>query len=205
MSGSSELASQWMLYELWRHYWWLFLWVSWEAWNCLWKCGKPDTCQKSWIIFLCLFLVQCDELQEGNDATAASFGFSCFFFLWIWLITTSLLIAKCVSPVPCLNINGWLDRARYPFCLLRQTERERERESRWAGLAEKSHTKCKYSTLLFLWFAAVLTVLALSPARRERTISSDDGCRFVFFSLLSSVKKQTNLCTGSATNQCCPK
>lgn len=79
-------------------------------------------------------------------------------------------------------------RRRYPFCLLRQTEREGERESRWAGLAEKSHTKCKYSTLLFLWFAAVLTVLALSPARREKTISSDDGCRFFFF-LLSSVKK----------------
>lgn len=64
-------------------------------------------------------------------------------------------------------------------CWDRQTERERE--SRWAGLAEKSHTKCKYSTLLLLWFAAVLTVLALSPAPREKTISSDDACRFVVF------------------------
>lgn len=71
-------------------------------------------------------------------------------------------------------------------CWDRQTERERE--SRWAGLAEKSHTKCKYSTLLLLWFAAVLTVLALSPARREKTISSDDACRFVVFFPLSCKK-----------------
>lgn len=73
-------------------------------------------------------------------------------------------------------------------------DRERERESRWAGLAEKSHTKCKYSTLLLLWFAAVLTVLALSPARREKTISSDDACWFVVFFFLSRVKKTKPIC-----------
>lgn len=49
----------------------------------------------------------------------------------------------------------------HPFCLLG--------ENRWAALAEKFHTKCKYSTLLFLCLRLFWPFLLFPSALKEHT------------------------------------
>lgn len=90
----------------------------------------------------------------------------------------------------------------HPFCLLGG--------NRWATLAEKYHTKCKYSTLLFSCFAAVLTVLALPLCFKSTHTSlvDDDknGCgdliSFFFFPPLLTRWEAENECTQIAARWC---
>lgn len=59
----------------------------------------------------------------------------------------------------------WLTKSRWrwwhPFCLLG--------ENRWAALAEKCHTKCKYSTLLFVYLRLFWLFLLFPSAFKEYT------------------------------------
>lgn len=52
----------------------------------------------------------------------------------------------------------------HPFCLLG--------ENRWAALAEKCHTKCKYSTLLFMCLRLFWLFLLFPSALKEHTPQS---------------------------------
>lgn len=77
-------------------------------------------------------------------------------------------------------------RWSHPFCLLGV--------NRWAALADKCHTKCKYSAL-FLWLWLFWPFVLCPSALTEHTVSlvdDDDsvslGCVFVYFLLQEAVR-----------------
>lgn len=77
-------------------------------------------------------------------------------------------------------------RWSHPFCLLGV--------NRWAALADKCHTKCKYSAL-FLWLWLFWPFMLCPSALTEHTVSlvdDDDsvslGCVFIYFLLQEAVR-----------------
>lgn len=59
------------------------------------------------------------------------------------------------------------------FCLLG--------ENRWAALAEKCHTKCKYSTLLFMCLRLFWLFLLFPSALKEHTLDSGRMTTIIIF------------------------
>lgn len=111
--------------------------------------------------------------------------FVCFLKRFFFPTQQSGKSLKCrLNPSLCLTKSRL--RGSHPFCLLGV--------NRWAALADKCHTKCKYSAL-FLWLWLFWPFVLCPSALTEHAVSlvdDDDsvslGCAFIYFLLQEAVR-----------------
>lgn len=139
--------------------------------------------------FFCLFLVRCDELQEGNDTTSASFGFSCVFFFFLDMINHNKFTPSQMCFSGPLFEYKWMTWQSQISILFAETDRQRGRGRADGQDWQKNLTPnaniapCCFCDLRRFWlFSLFCPLREKRPSRRMMLV----GLLFFF---LARVKK----------------